>query len=165
MKAIISYIDAENKKNTALVCDSAIIRSHNPFFLPDDACRKGMVLGGVRINRLGKGITAKYADRYYAECLSAVHPYVDGKEQSQLSRWGIDGALVVGDPAPSDTLPREFKDEIDRLIDEVSQLTTLKTGDLVLMESPRDSFDIANGRADYNCVSEYGTPSFVFKVR
>lgn len=165
MKAIVVTKTVDNKKNAIIVCDSAIIRAKDPFFLPNDLCWKALCLQGVRINRLGKSINASFAERYYDECLSAVHPYCANHDETYLQQWGFDGALVVSEPAPVETLSSEFQKKVDRIISEVSGYATLKTGDLILLEAETDSSPAVLTKGDFTFSSDVGTPSLKLKVR
>lgn len=127
MKAVI--IDSDNQI-IGIVPDSAIEPSRNPFFVPDtdNATWSAHLYVGVRIDRLGKGISPKFADRYFNEVISAVHPAKTGKDPIECSR---DGALLVGEAISKVQYP-QLSSEMSHYVALASEQMTLKTGDLVL---------------------------------
>lgn len=53
--------------------DSTIVRSGNPFFVPDfDDKFEALPMLAVKISRLGKGVASRFAPRYYNEMTTAV---------------------------------------------------------------------------------------------
>lgn len=53
--------------------DSTIVRSGNPFFVPDfDDKFEALPMLAVKISRLGKGVASRFAPRYYNEMTVAV---------------------------------------------------------------------------------------------
>ena len=168
MKAIIAYSDLDTETCTALVTmykyavvpDSSIVRAKDPFFKPDDGEWRGLPLHGVIIDRLGKGISKKYASRYYNNCLSAVHPYNLNlnNRMEPVIRWSRDGALVVSPAVPVSGVEKQVLDIIDDIISEVSYNLTLKTGDLVLFGNASKSFQLLNKSTDYMIPSYAGFP-------
>lgn len=145
--------------------DSAVVQSGKPFFLPDFSKRVDYETElVVRICRLGKHISQRFASRYY----DAVTVGIDftardlqqkAKEQSNpwLISKGFDGSAVLGEFIPKE----QFKDlqdlhfhldvdgqtvqrgytgdmlfKIDEIIAYVSQFMTLKIGDLLYTGTP-----------------------------
>lgn len=123
-----------------VVCDSAIVRARDPFFVPDGGEWRGMTLRGIRIDRLGKGVAEAFSDRYYGECVTAVHTFATD-DVSPL-RWCRDGALIVSEPVACDDFDGDLRDTFGRLIAMVSEAVTLKTGDLVLLAETDGTFNI-----------------------
>lgn len=163
MKAVV-YINDDATSRTALVCDSAIQRCKDPFFVPDGGAWFASVMRGVRIDRLGKNIGRKFADRYYTECVTAVHPFdIDGPNDP-VDRWGRDGALVVSNGAPVDAMAATAKNAIDEKIELCSRNMTLKTGDIILVDTDR-KFEIPHASANFDIEAENGFPELRFKVR
>ena len=145
--------------------DSALLKDHKPFFIPDHLGRieyeTELV---VRISRLGKTIPQRFASRYY----DAVTVGIDftAREMQQKLRsagqpWelckGFDGAAAIGEWVPAD----RFRDiqaihfrldingktvqegctadmiyRVDHLIAYISQYFTLKTGDILYTGTP-----------------------------
>lgn len=165
MKAIIDYHPERKTRQTALVCDSALTRAKDPFFVPNDQRWYGMPLRGVRIDRLGKGIEERFANRYYSECLTAVHPYTDSTTELDVDRWGRDGSLVISETISADNLSAEEKMKIDHLVSEFSKNMTLKTGDLILTGSTEDCFVLEQRSYNIDIPPVDGYPGFRLKIR
>ncbi|CDC50904.1 fumarylacetoacetate hydrolase family protein [Bacteroides finegoldii] len=145
--------------------DSAILKDGKPFFIPDFSneihYETELV---VRINRLGKNIAPRFANRYY----DAVTVGIDftardlqRKFREQGNPWelckGFDSSAAIGDFVPVDrykdirhlnfnllidgkevqkgcTADMLFK--VDDIIAYVSQFVTLKIGDLLFTGTP-----------------------------
>ncbi|MCI6702752.1 MAG: fumarylacetoacetate hydrolase family protein [Prevotella sp.] len=145
--------------------DSALLKDHKPFFIPDHMGRidhEGEIV--VRISRLGKSIPEKFARRYY----DAVTVGVDFTARDLQSRlrakghpWetckGFDGSAVIGDwkelgehddvqrirfslAINGKTVQQGFTGDmlyrVDELIAYISRFFTLKTGDLLYTGTP-----------------------------
>lgn len=137
-----------------LIADSAIVMPRHPVFLPDFAraweCR---VFVAYRISRLGKSIQSRFAPRYYdAVTLAAVLRPADDAPAVPLF---YDFALTLGtwQPLPAEGSPLTVEagrrqlsltpgmTEIDAMTEMVSQMATLKTGD-ILMPCRVDAFEV-----------------------
>ena len=131
--------------------DSAILKDSKPFFIPDFSneihYETELV---VRINRLGKNIAPRFANRYY----DAVTVGIDftardlqRKFREQGNPWelckGFDSSAAIGTFVPVD----RYKDiqsgcaadmlfKIDDIIAYVSRFVTLKIGDLLFTGTP-----------------------------
>lgn len=145
--------------------DSALLKNHKPFFIPDWSSRVDYETEVVvRICRLGKGIPERFAHRYY----DAVTVGIDftARDLQQKARekglpWtickGFDGSAVIGDWVPVEEVKNlgglEFHLDIngttvqqgntsdmlysvDQLVSYISQFFTLKTGDLLYTGTP-----------------------------
>ena len=144
--------------------DSALLKNHKPFFIPDWSSRVDYETEVVvRICRLGKGIPERFAHRYY----DAVTVGIDftARDLQQKARekglpWtickGFDGSAVIGDWVPVEevapdnlhfhldingtTVQRghtaDMQYTIDQLVSYISQFFTLKTGDLLYTGTP-----------------------------
>ncbi len=145
--------------------DSAITRCNRPFFIPDSLGQidyETEII--VKINRLGKCIAEKFANRYYEEiglgvdftaremqkaCIEAGNPWEIAK--------AFDGSAVVGKFLNKSQLPdvqnlhfhlllndRKVQEghsadmlfSIDRIISYVSRFITLRTGDIIFTGTP-----------------------------
>lgn len=145
--------------------DSALLKNNKPFFLPDFSDNiQYEVEVVVKISKLGKGIEAKFAHRYYDELTLGID--ITARDiQSRNAKAGMpwelskcfDGAAPVGKFIPVSTIrnPQEmdFRLEInsavvqksnssdmifgiDQIIEYVSRFFTLKTGDLIFTGTP-----------------------------
>ena len=146
--------------------DSSILRKNAPFFLPDwtnDLHHEIELV--IRINRLGKNIEKRFADRYYSEVGLGVD-FTARDIQNHLIENGLpwekckafDGSAVIGSSFVSvDSLPdknninfslkingktgQEGKSSMmifsfEDIISHVSQFMTLKMGDLIYTGTP-----------------------------
>ena len=145
--------------------DSALLKDHKPFFIPDDMgkieCEAEVV---VRICRLGKTISERFAHRYY----DAVTVGVDftARELQQKLRekglpWdlckGFDGSAALGEWVQKDKFldvqrlrfhldingktvqegcTSDMLFTVDRIISYISRFFTLKTGDIIYTGCP-----------------------------
>ena len=145
--------------------DSALLKDHKPFFIPDDMgkieCEAEVV---VRICRLGKTISERFAHRYY----DAVTVGIDftARELQQKLRekglpWdlckGFDGSAALGEWAQKDKFldvqrlrfhldingktvqegcTSDMLFTVDRIISYISRFFTLKTGDIIYTGCP-----------------------------
>ena len=146
--------------------DSSILRKNAPFFLPDwtnDLHHEIELV--IRINRLGKNIEKRFADRYYSEVGLGID-FTARDIQNHLIENGLpwekckafDGSAVIGSSFVSvDSLPDKnnisFSLKIngktvqegrspmmifsfEDIISYVSQFMTLKMGDLIYTGTP-----------------------------
>ena len=145
--------------------DSAILRNRRPFFLPDHLGRVDYETElVVRINRLGKSISARFADRYIDAVTLGIDFTARDMQNDFRSKglpWelckGFDQSAVIGDWIPrekiGDLQNLHFRLDIDgntvqeghtadmifpvaRIIEYVSGFCTLKTGDLIFTGTP-----------------------------
>lgn len=140
----------------ALMSDSAVRPGRRPLFLPEGnwTCE---IRPAVRIDRLGKAISAKFASRYY-DCFALVNYLrpADG-EPRDITADTMDDAIVLGDWAPISDASPEMKidrEAIDSLIERLSANTTFKTGDILILPqileqyTPRLNQHISVGRPE-----------------
>lgn len=144
--------------------DSAILPKNNPFFIPpfsDDIHYEVEVL--VKINKVGKHISAKFAHKYYDEIGLGID-FTARDVQAQCKAKGLpwekakafDGSAVVGefflkeefdlenlsfqlsknDEVVQDGNTNAMLWQVDELISYVSQYFTLKKGDLIFTGTP-----------------------------
>lgn len=145
--------------------DSALLKDHKPFFVPDHLGRIDYETElVVRICRLGKNIPVRFAHRYY-DAVTVGIDFTAREMQTRLREkglpWeickGFDGSAAIGEWVEKD----KFRDvqalrfhldingarvqegcacdmlfKIDEIISYISQFFTLKTGDLLYTGTP-----------------------------
>lgn len=140
----------------SVVADSAITDYRRPVFLPDfDEQWGGEMYLAVKISRLGKNISEKFAPRYYEEisCCLMPQPLTVGKQFQQLQQptgliTSMDNAAITGAWLPLAELPENhltinalnldtivvdnYRDLIAQAVSLASRYATLKTGDIIL---------------------------------
>jgi fumarylpyruvate hydrolase len=145
--------------------DSSIIKNNKPFFLPDfSEMMHYEVEVVIKISKLGKGISPKFAHRYYDELTVGID--LTARDlQNQLAKAGLpwelsksfDGAAPLGKFIPvqgvDDMGNLDFRLELngkivqtgntsdmifgfDEIVSFVSRFFTLKTGDLIYSGTP-----------------------------
>ena len=145
--------------------DSAILKNNKPFFLPgfsDNIHYEVEVV--IKISKLGKGISAKFAPRYFDELTLGID--ITARDiQSRMAKTGMpwelskcfDGAAPIGSFIPvnsvKDISDLDFRLEINgnvvqksntsdmifgfnEIVEYVSKFFTLKTGDLIFTGTP-----------------------------
>lgn len=145
--------------------DSSLLKNNKPFFLPDFSDNfQFEVEVVIKISKLGKGISAKFADRYYDEVTLGIDITAHDIQSRQAKAgmpWELskcfDGAAPIGSFMPvssvKDMADLDFRLEInnkvvqksntsdmifcfDEIIEYVSKFFTLKTGDLIFTGTP-----------------------------
>jgi 2-keto-4-pentenoate hydratase/2-oxohepta-3-ene-1,7-dioic acid hydratase in catechol pathway len=145
--------------------DSSILKNNKPFFLPGFSSMiqyEAEIV--IKISKLGKGISAKYAHRYYDELTVGIDITardIQNRHSAAGLPWELskcfDGAAPLGKFIPvssvSDLKNLEFRLEINKkvvqkgntsdmvfdfneIIAYVSKFFTLKTGDLIFTGTP-----------------------------
>ena len=145
--------------------DCAILRANKPFFIPEfsnEIHYETELI--VKINRIGKHISPKFAHRYYDEIglgIDFTARDLQRKLKSEGKPWeickGFDGAAVIGDFIPKTELGEvqqirfhldvdgkivqqgnssDMIFSIDAIIAYISQFFTLKIGDLIYTGTP-----------------------------
>ena len=161
--------ELQNEKPTDpvifLKADSSVLAKKQPFFIPDfsdDIHYEVEIL--VRINKLGKHIDRKFADKYYDEIglgidftARDVQSYLKSKGLPWEKAKSFDGSAVIGNWLNK----KEFEDinninfslekngtpvqqgntsymlwKIDEIIEYVSKYFTLKIGDVIFTGTP-----------------------------
>ncbi|MEZ4722243.1 MAG: fumarylacetoacetate hydrolase family protein [Flavobacteriales bacterium] len=144
--------------------DTCLLPKKNPFFIPDFTSEVHHELElVVRINRLGKNIEERFANRYYDE-ISVGIDFTARDIQSELKSKGLpwekakafDASAPIGDwvkvgSRKIQNLDIELKKNgaiaqkgntkdmlfsVDRLIAEISRYFTLKIGDIIFTGTP-----------------------------
>jgi 2-keto-4-pentenoate hydratase/2-oxohepta-3-ene-1,7-dioic acid hydratase in catechol pathway len=145
--------------------DSAILKKNKPFFIPDfsaDVQYEAEIV--LRISKLGKGIPAKYAERYF-DALTIGIDFTARDLQKKFSQAGhpwelsktFDGSAPLGNFIPKERFPdltdinftldingerkqtgntSDLIFSFNEIISYVSRYYTLKTGDLIFTGTP-----------------------------
>ncbi len=145
--------------------DSALLKDHKPFFVPDWSEQVDYETElVVRISRLGKSIPERFAHRYYdAVTVGVDFTARDWQREARQNGlpWeickGFDGSAVIGDWVAADKVrdvqalhfhldingrtvqegrTSDMLYSVDVLISYISQFFTLKTGDLLYTGTP-----------------------------
>ncbi|MBK8884727.1 MAG: fumarylacetoacetate hydrolase family protein [Bacteroidales bacterium] len=145
--------------------DSSLLKNNKPFFLPDFSENIHYeVEVVVKISKLGKSISAKFAPRYFDEVTLGIDITardIQSRNAAAGYPWelskGFDGAAPVGSFVPVSALEDvnnlDFRLEINgkvvqqsntsdlifsisEIIEYVSRFFTLKTGDLIFTGTP-----------------------------
>ena len=145
--------------------DSSILKNNKPFFLPDFSVNIHYEVEVViKISKLGKGISAKFAPRYFDEVTLGIDITARDLQSRQAAAglpWEIskcfDGAAPLGSFVPvtsiKDMADLDFRLEINNkmvqksntsdmifsfneIVEYVSKFFTLKTGDLIFTGTP-----------------------------
>lgn len=145
--------------------DSAVLKDHKPFFIPDHMGRIDYETEiVVRISKLGKNISERFAHRYYDAVTVGIDftaRELQKKLRAEGKPWdlckGFDGSATLGEWVSLD----KFRDiqalhfhldingntvqegctsdmlyRVDQLIAYISQYFTLKTGDILYTGTP-----------------------------
>lgn len=177
--AIINNYLTFNKENGADASEpdwydlpeSTLLRSGNPFFIPDFDTEFGAYPSiAVRIGRLGKSISAKFAPRYVdavgvGATVVALHLLEDLKAAGRpwTRATAFDRSLWLGNLGAPDTLSKlgeiEFNcgdktiiyrldsliHDIYRVIERISSTNTMKNGDIILAGLTDDCIPLRSG--------------------
>lgn len=115
MKTII--FESASPLSWYFIPDSALVNVGKPFFIPEFAEEFEAILAPViRINRLGKSISSRFAERYYAEIAPGIHFRASELRKELLGKGlppdpaqSFDRALTVGEFIPFCKLSEDSK--------------------------------------------------------
>lgn len=146
--------------------DSSIIQPGKPFFVPDFAERFDYETEiVVKISRVGKDISERFAHRYYQDVTVGIDLTARDLQKKLTAEghpWecckGFDGSAAIGKFVNKDSLGKDMQDlhfhlnmngelkqsghtadmlfTIDQIIAYASKFFTLKTGDLIFTGTP-----------------------------
>lgn len=128
---IVGYSYFQGQPHFTMKCDACLLNNRKPMFRPDwstDVRANDCLV--VRISRLGKCIEERFASRYY----DAIAPGIDFIAMDYIvldypRATAFDYSLCVGE-----FVPAQPKEEIDRVIAAISEVVTLRMGDLVYID-------------------------------
>jgi acylpyruvate hydrolase len=184
--------DLPEKPLVFLKPDSAILKNNKPFFLPgfsDNIHYEVEVV--IKISKLGKGIAAKFAPRYFDEVTVGIDITARDLQKQQSTAgmpWEIsksfDGAAPIGSFIPvsgvTDMGNLDFRLEINdkvvqksntsdmifgfnQIVEYVSKFFTLKTGDLIFTGTPSG---VGQLKRDDNLIAYLGDkPLLDFRIK
>ena len=156
--------------------DSALLKDHKPFFIPDFMGRIDYEAElVVRICRLGKNIPQRFAHRYYDAVTLGIDFTARDLQEKLRSKglpWdickGFDGSAVIGEwigvekfrdiqtlrfrldingSTVQEACSSEMLYSIDELIAYISRYFTLKTGDMIFTGTPAGTGPVNIGDA------------------
>lgn len=145
--------------------DSALLVNRKPFFMPEDTCRLAahpcLVL---RVSKLGKNISPRFASRYVDAYAAGIHIEDEGalmKARAEGRSWtaavAADGSLPVGTFIPlteEAPLPEEIifqhddaekrilfsGQQIAEAVASISRVITVRQGDMLFLTSAQPPF-------------------------
>lgn len=182
--------DSEDKRPRLpgwhLLADSAVSNTGKPFYVPEvESPTEARVSFAVRIERLGKSIAEKFSRRYFSQMAPALNFRLP-RLYDKLSEEGLSGdpalnfdkALFVGDfiPYTNDATLKLYKNGepvasfdfsmlergVEALIPFVSEMNTLKIGDLLL---PGLSQGVEVKEGDVLEIRVNDSPAFQVKIK
>lgn len=153
MKVILLDRTAEEPVNiitrSHLIADSALISAGRPVFLPDFAGQwRARIYLTYRISRLGKSIKPRFAYRYYDAVTLALRLIPKGNQEYGEVEFYFDNCLSIApyfqlELSDNTDIPPlvlenitfiHHPDDINAAIEQISKYSTLKNGDLILLE-------------------------------
>ena len=123
--------------------DSSLLVNRKPFFIPDWSSDVRMTPCVVlRVSRLGKHVSARFASRYY----DAVAPGLNMQAADMVAQgkwtegWAFDYSLVVGQMTTTELL-NDYSTIIsaEEAIERVSKVMTIRQGDMIYIDCQADA--------------------------
>lgn len=169
--------------------DSSLLKTDNPFFVPDfDTDFMARPVLAVRNDKLGKSISARFADRYCREFAAGVVIFAGNlleKLREEGAPWtaatGFDRSCVIGSFHPlseydgfrkivfSDSEGNSHEgmlppyEAIGKALEPISAYNTMKTGDLLLLPPDIEPLRLTiNSRID---ISSHGQSLLNIKIK
>ena len=140
---IIGFTYLDGQAEMMLRCDSCLLNGGKPFFMPEEgADMRATRCIVLRVSRLGKGIQAKFANRYY----DAWAPGLDIIDHARLAEaranshsWteaiAADYSLPLGEWTESQPLPdAPYCLSAAEAIERISRVMTIRQGDLIYID-------------------------------
>lgn len=155
--------------------DSSLLKTDNPFFVPDfDTDFEARPVLAVRNDKLGKSISARFADRYYHEFAAGIVIVAKNllkKLREEGAPWtaatGFDRSCIIGSFHPVSELEKhqdimfsdnngnglagKFPDReaLGEALERISAYNTMKTGDIILLPADIGQLKLSvNSRID-----------------
>lgn len=157
-----------------MVADSALGRDGQPWFVPDFGSQwRWKVMLAVRVSRLGKSISEKFAMRYVDAMTLLFVPECDD-DAAPVLLGCMDGGAVPGQwqPLPDGNDIVTVNDatislstlKLNQFVALTSRHTTLKTGDILALEIPGAENHAALQNSKVNLTLN-GKPALTFNIK
>ena len=140
---IVGFSQINGHVSVVLKSDSSLLVNRKPFFIPDwseDVRITPCVV--LRVSRLGKNVASKFAFRYYDAIAPGVNVCAaDCVAKGDMVRgWAFDYSLVVGQFVELNVwIPPATLISLDEAIERVSQIMTIRQGDMIFVDYAVDS--------------------------
>ena len=114
--------------------DITLVRDADRFCLPDD-CKEAVVLHAmcIRIEKAGKAIEKRFADRYFNCCAKAFLLY-GALDDGSLTPYLDRATIVEREFRPFDTLAESARNGMTDKIVEISRRISYRIGDFIIFE-------------------------------
>ena len=147
--------------------DSSMLVNRKPFFIPDwstDVRMTPCVV--VRVSRLGKNISARFANRYYDSMALGANIFAaDYVAQGDWVRgFAFDYSLPVGEFVPVEEKVENLVIDLDMAVEMASKVMTLRQGDWIMIDRDmpylnnvvdgKDTWPKAEDSYNYLCPSD-----------
>ena len=134
---IICFSKIEGVTQMVLKGDSSMLVNRKPFFIPDwstDVRMTPCVV--VRVSRLGKNISARFANRYYDSMALGANIFAaDYVAQGDWVRgFAFDYSLPVGEFVPVEEKVEGLVIDMDMAVEMASKVMTLRQGDWIMID-------------------------------
>jgi len=133
---IVGLTYYQGQHRYTMKCDASLLNQRKPFFVPDWAQDFRYIPCLVaRISRLGKCIEQRYAHRYYDAVANGLDFVAyDLLDTNYAQATAFDSALCVGEFEEG-----RQEDIIAEAIHTISEIVTLRMGDLVYIDIEQDA--------------------------
>ena len=155
----MKIISIDSDREAILMADSAWRPHRRPYFVPDGPAPTAEIRPALRIDRLGKAINPKFANRYLGAWTPACFMRPAPGYNSLAPAGMLDDSLITGDwmeipdgeielESGGHTVPWKFDtDSSAALLASLSQAATFKTGDVILLPQVLLSFNPVAGNS------------------
>lgn len=135
---IIGFSQIDGEVKMVLKGDSSLLVNRKPFFIPDwskDVRMTPCVV--LRVSKLGKNISRKFASRYYNAVALGLNifaaDYLDAGDWTRA--WAFDYSLPMGQWMEIDENPwQDLLIDMDQAIEQASQVMTIRQGDMIVID-------------------------------
>jgi 2-keto-4-pentenoate hydratase/2-oxohepta-3-ene-1,7-dioic acid hydratase in catechol pathway len=135
---IIGFSQIDGEVKMVLKGDSSLLVNRKPFFIPDwskDVRMTPCVV--LRVSKLGKNISRKFASRYYNAVALGLNIFAaDYLAAGDWTRaWAFDYSLPMGQWMEIDENPwQDLLIDMDQAIEQASQVMTIRQGDMIVID-------------------------------